>query len=351
MAREKKVKIKNINKLSFKGKASSLAFALLALVLTIIAFGGLLFLRNMVSDKIIYQSVVVAKQEIPENEIITTANATSYFTMKDVNTLDTTSGYMTSVDGIMGMQAKVSLLQGEIVSEKDFRNVAKFTEDFADPIEISVDIGAIANADGGKIRGGDVVNIAMMFDREQLGLTGSLETVSQVNGTGKLLSLPDLSMADDDDGSIDLDSLIDDEDESDLFEDDTTVLPEEVQEPVTITTDEMTDGDSKYNFEYYANYVLENVYVSKALDSAGTEISPTDKDSTASILIFVIDKSEESAVNNALANCSNIRVSKVVNKELEAERDNASAVEVQDEAEKTLAEQMAEDAQAKEEQE
>lgn len=340
MARDK-VKIKNIKKPDFKGKASSLAFALLALVLTIIVFAGLLFVKDLVSDEIIYQSVVVAKQDIPENEIITEANAPTYFTLKDVNTLDTTTGYLTNVDNIIGTQAKVSLLQGEIVSQKDFKNVASYTENISDPIEISIDVGAIANADGGKIRSGDVVNIAMMFNREQLGLAETLDTVSQINGSGSLLSIPDLNLDQNSDSDGDLTDFFDDVDSSEdsFFEDSMS----DSTDPINLTEADLSSASDDYNFEYYANYVLENVYVVKALDSSGAEISPTDSSSASNILVFVIDKSQESAVNNALANCSNIRVSKVVNNELDTERAIQAANEEAVAEEKSLAEQMADE--------
>lgn len=315
MEREKKSKIKKIHKFDLKEKASSLVFALIALVLTAIVFGGLLFLQDMLTEEIIYQNVIVAKTDIPENEIITEANASSYFTTKDINVLDATSGYLTSLDAIIGKQSKVSLLQGEIVSAKDFKDLQKYANNYNNPVEISVDVGSIANADGGKVRSGDLINLTMMFSREQLRYTSTLDTVSQVNGSDSIFTVDfgnsesitefdteDLSMEDD------IESLIDEDNSFDNNSTETKVVS-----PLPIETNTSSD-DSSYFFEYYAKYVLENIYVVKALDSSGNELSPTDTSSSANILVFVIDKKDESAVNNALANCSNIRVSKVVEK-------------------------------------
>ena len=61
---EKKPKIQKIKQPKKKIKASSLAFVLLSLVLTIALFFGLVLLQNVLSEKIVYQSVVVAKEEI-----------------------------------------------------------------------------------------------------------------------------------------------------------------------------------------------------------------------------------------------------------------------------------------------
>lgn len=340
MAREKKAIIKKLNEISFKGKASSIAFALLTLTLTIIVFSGLLFLQDIFTEEIIYQNVIVAKSDIPENEIITADNAKKYFTTKDINTLDTTNGYITSFEPLVGKQAKVSLLQGEIVSEKDFKDLAQYTNNYKNPVEISVDVGAIANADGGKIRSGDLINITMMFSREQLRYTTSIDTVSQTNGSGTLLSIPEfnLSTGTYEDTSED-ETAVDDAEASTAEE---TPVKEEISTDIAEPIEIKTPGD--YFFEYYAKYVLQDIYVVKALDSAGTEIPSTDTESTASILVFVIDKSDESDVNNALANCSNIRISKVVDSAQIAEESGYSGVEESEPEEQTTAEKIAEDA-------
>ena len=71
---------------------------------------------------------------------------------------------------------------------------------------------------------------------------------------------------------------------------------------------------SEYRYETWAQYVMENLYIHKALDSSGIEIDPTDTEASASILIFIIDKSNEADLNNALANCTAMRISKCYDK-------------------------------------
>ena len=352
MAREKKSVIKNLKKtdlkLSLKGKASSIAIAMLSLVLAILVFGLLLFAQNKLSDEIIYQQVVIAKVDIPENEIITESNAEKYFELKNMNTLDTTNGFMTDVNAILGKQSKVSLLKGEVVSVKDFKDTFSYLHGIKNPVEISIDVGAIANADGGKIRSGDIVNLTMMYSRNQLNMDGSMEQVSQINGT--VVDIPDynfdMSSFEYYDGSEDYEN----EDISDISEDDMEMLIDEDFTSFDDNEDVVTDGNKNvdnYVFDYYAKYVLENLYVVKALDSAGTEISPTDTVSSANILVFVIDKEDEPSLNNALVNCSNIRISKIV--DTSSVSSIYSKIEVDDksvessDSEKTLAEEIAED--------
>lgn len=352
MAREKKSVIKNLKKtdlkLSLKGKASSIAIAMLSLVLAILVFGLLLFAQNKLSDEIIYQQVVIAKVDIPENEIITESNAEKYFELKNMNTLDTTNGFMTDVNAILGKQSKVSLLKGEVVSVKDFKDTFSYLQGIKNPVEISIDVGAIANADGGKIRSGDIVNLTMMYSRNQLNMDGSMEQVSQINGT--VVDIPDydfdMSSFEYYDGSEDYEN----EDISDTSEDDMEMLIDEDFTSYDDNEDVVIDGNKNvdnYVFDYYAKYVLENLYVVKALDSAGTEISPTDTVSSANILVFVIDKEDEPSLNNALVNCSNIRISKIV--DTSSVSSIYSKIEVDDksvessDSEKTLAEEIAED--------
>lgn len=312
--REKKVR--NIKKPGMQIKASSLLFALLALVLTVIVFGVLLFVQDYVKEDITYKAVVVAKTDIPENEIITESNAVSYFEMKNMNILDTMDGSLISVDEILGEQTKVFMYAGEIVTAKDFKSNDFSYDSFENPVEISINVGEVASADGGKIRAGDTVNIAMMFDREQLGMDNSLQSVAY---SGSLFT---------NSFNIEEDSLFADEESENENEDES--LTEEIEEEsgffteslspiddkvVELTDEDMNSGDKNdYVFNYYAEYILENIYVTKALDGSGIEISPTDTESAASILVFVIEKDQELAVNNALANCVNIRVSKSISK-------------------------------------
>lgn len=303
--------IRNIKKPDLKGKASSLLFALLALALTILVFGVLLFLQNIFKEDITYKEVLIAKTDIPENEIITEANVSSYFERKEMNILDTMNGCINSVDSIIGTQSKVFLYKGEIITEKDFRNVSQNVYDFNNPVEISIDVGAAANADGGKIRAGDTVNINMMFTRNQLGLNNSLKSVTS--------SVPDIqTYIQENLPNDDMEELFSDESE---FEEPDDSDEEDMQEiagvPITLTEDDLISvngPNSDYTFDYYAEYILQDVHVTKVLDASGAEISPTDTSSVASILVFTIEKEQELAINNALANCANIRVSKVVYK-------------------------------------
>lgn len=288
----KKPNVKNLNKQNKRGMISSIAFALLALVLTVVVFAGLVYAENALTDNIVYKEVVVAKSDIPENEIVTEANMNQYFTIKSVNVLDATSDSIANLNPVMGMRTKVALLKDEIVTTKDFENIESYTNDIENPIEVSIDIGHIANADAGKLRAGDVVNLSFMYSRTQLNLSAdanytSYPTVNTITNTNW-------------DEFGDDDFAFDDEEEVDVENKINYAAP--------------TSNDNNYVLDYYSKYVLENLYIKAVYDTSGTEISPADKESSATILVFVIDKSQESLVNDAISNCNGIRISKVIQK-------------------------------------
>ena len=296
--KERKPKIEKMKKPREKMNPSSLLFVGLSLLLTVGFYFGLIIVQNLLLEDVTYKQVVVAKNTIPENTIITEENAPEYFTLKQINILDATEGCLSEVSGLYGQKARVDLYTGEEITLKDFENISAYTEDFKDPVEVSIKISDIADADGGKLREGDLVNLTMMFTNEQLGLTTSGQTSSiQTTTTESSTSLFES-----------FESVTENTEESSVE----TSSVEEVNPAINVESDVTSATIATYRYDSWAQYVLEDLYVSKALDSSGVEIASTDTDSSASILIFVIEKENEADLNNALANCSALRISKVV---------------------------------------
>lgn len=318
--KEKESVVRDIKNSSAKKKSSNLIFSILALVLTIVIFGGLLFLQSFFKEKIVYKSVVCAKTDIPEGEIITEDNAQKYFEMKNINILDTSDKTLTELNPVVGERTKVALNKGETVAEKDFDTSKVDLSQFKEPVEISVPLGDPASSNGGKIRAGDVVNLAMMYSRTQLNMSQQLESVPVSSSSNSLFSgVENMSESSTSTETTSIETSSTSTETVSTENADTTSMPEttstsetQLQNPTELTSDDFKDSSSgSYIYDYYGEYVIENVTVEKALDSKGIEIQAGDTDSVASILMFVIDKSDEIAINNALANCSNIRVSKV----------------------------------------
>lgn len=290
---EKKPKIKKIKKTGRKISFSSMLYMGVSLFLTVGLFVGLVTLQSFLMEDITYQEIIVAKQNIPQNTIITQENVSQYLTVKAVNILEMTGGSLLNTDELIGQKAIVSLYAGEDVTLKDFERLSIYTENFAEPVEVSVKIADIADADGGKLRAGDLVNLTMMFTNEQLGLANSKKTDSGHSSTSLFESV---------------ESVVGENETADKSgeEKDASAAADEEKTAV------ITPTISSYQYETWAQYVMENLYISKVLDSAGVEIESTDTESTASILVFVIEKKNEADLNNALANCTSLRISKVV---------------------------------------
>jgi len=80
---------------------------------------------------------------------------------------------------------------------------------------------------------------------------------------------------------------------------------------------------------------MDGLYVKAVLNGEGQEISPDDRDSVVAMFIFIIPKADERDLNNILANCSGMRISKNVT--------------VADEAKNSLIEQPAQEQSSEEE--
>ena len=265
--RESKVKVKKKKqKKSAKEIISGMLFAVIGLALAGGLFVGLMFLQNYFSDDITLKEVLVVKEPVAKGEIITEENAASYFESKSYNILNTPADAIEigQIAELYGKKALVSLSVSETVAFKDFEDIDMYSENIDNPVEVSVAVSGAESSDGGKIRAGDFVNITLMFDKRILGKDGSVQSVSYEEGESEAPAVSSGSMF------------------------------------------------SVYNYSSYAQYVLQNVCIKTVLTADGQVIEPTDTTSVAGILVFVIPKDAELELNNALANCSSMRISRVL---------------------------------------
>ena len=350
--KDKENVVREIKHKASRKKSSNFILSILALVLTVIVFAGLLFLQGLFKEDIVYKNIVCAKTDVPEGAIITKNNASDYFTMKNMNALDIPEKALTSLTPIEGSRTKVAFVSGEVISEKDFDSSNVDLSKFKNPVEISIPLGDAASSNGGKLRAGDVVNLTMMYSRKQLGMSEVGEETqtstpvmveSSVQVDGNIVTDEAASETTEETQSTEkIEKDVADTSETTSTETTDTSMTEtttQTQVPVEtkinevklndtkMLTDDNFDSSSKdYAYDMYGEYVLQDVTVEKALDSKGVEIKAGDTETSASILMFIIDKDEEVPINNALANCSGIRVSKVYTKaaqEKDMEEDSA----------------------------
>ncbi len=270
--REAKTKIKKKRqKRSAKEIFSGIFFSIIGLALAGGLFIGLMFLQSYFADDITFKEVLVVKAPILKGEIITEANAGDYFENKSFNVLNTPADALVpdQLESLYGKKALVPLSVLETVSAKDFENINEYLDKIANPIEISVPLSGISASDGGKIRAGDFVNITLMFEKNILGKDGAKTSgVYYVGDNGEAYTV-----SGSDSNSVSL---------------------------------------SVYNYPSYAQYVLQNVCVKSVLAGDGTEIPPSDSSAVAGILVLVIPEEIELELNNALENCTSMRVSKIL---------------------------------------
>lgn len=318
MAREKKAKVRSMKpKKSFKERASSFLFAIISLAVAAVLFVGLLFLQNYFAEDITYREVIVASVDIPEGEIITEENFGKYFGTSNINVLNSTVGALSREDAekLINMKSRVSLQKGEIVTLKDFQDLNVYLDSIENPIEISIAVDSMASSDGGKIRAGDLVNITLMFTKGQLQGEPSNVNVNLV--PTQPVTEPVDGEETEETEEKDYDDMTTEE-KADYLSDIAGLKPGSyyVDDANAVAQNVTVNGtDTKlsvYQYDAYSQYVLENIYVSKVLASDGSVIEPTDTESTAAIFIFIIPKAMELELNNALENCTSMRVSKIL---------------------------------------
>lgn len=290
--KEKKPIIKKIKKPGVKKTASGLLFAIISFILSIGLFLGLVIVQDYLIEEVTYQTVLVAKKDIPVNLIITESNADEYFKTKNINIFDSISGAITDPSSIIGKKAIVPLYNGELITAKDFENICAYTQDIENPVEIAIEVSDLASAGGGHLRAGDLVNISMVFTKDLL----SDDTAEKENETSTSKENIYNSFAEEDPIDSEFENM-------------------ETEVEAVSSNDEMKASRLKtYDYSQRSQYVMEDLYIERVLDKNGVPIDSTDEKTIASILVFIIDKSEEVEFNNALVNCKFLRISKILEK-------------------------------------
>ena len=297
--KDEAVEIK-MNKKSMKKprKKGSIGFGLLALVLAFLTFVGMMFLQNYLTSQVVYQTVISAKADIPERITITAENASKYLGTKNINMLDMTKNTVTNVNDIIGKQARISLDAGCVLTKNDFEDISVYADGFTDPIEVTIDVSNIANANAGKIRNGDIINVTALMSK-----------TSKSDSAVSYSSLMEPIVADEDvvepttEAGTEAENTAETENTTE-----TTVTP-----PETAKTSVFENNGYVVNKE--STYVIKNVFVTHVYDSNGVELLASDKESNASLIKFTIERADERDFNTIIGNSDNIRISRVLRKD------------------------------------
>lgn len=156
---EPKVKRAKVKKVKTHSTAKSLTAIISALIITMAIFTGLIYLNNYISEDVAYKDVVVAKNNIPENLYVTQENASDYFTIESVDIRALPKDSLSSLTDYLGRYISYDISEKEVITEKDFKELS--TDEFENPVEVSLMVDNLGNAVCGKLRAGDVINIIL----------------------------------------------------------------------------------------------------------------------------------------------------------------------------------------------
>lgn len=138
----------------------------IALVLGLVAFIGLLWVERQSLKDLERKPVVVCIADCPAGEPVTESNVRKYFSITDVAESLVTSTTLTSLDELVGSYPKMQISDGEIIYTT-MMNQNNPTENLEQPVEISV-TAEIDYAVAGRIRKGDVVNVYVRDSRSNV---------------------------------------------------------------------------------------------------------------------------------------------------------------------------------------
>ena len=106
----KKIRLGNVNK-------KNMITSIIALVVAIAMFSGLVYLERYINTPITYKNVVVANSDIPEGTIITADNVNTYFVVKSMNEAEIPSNAYSELESVIGQKLNSEIVSGEMVFE------------------------------------------------------------------------------------------------------------------------------------------------------------------------------------------------------------------------------------------
>lgn len=161
-------------------KGSGFARFLIAFIIAIIVFGALLVIQSNVTNKYKKSSVLVVKEGgVPARTDITKDNYKDYFEVVEraTNQLPEGSIEEKDIESIYGVTIKNDLVKGEILNQVNYVN----TEDFIsyigeDKVKAGFGISELSNVICGTLRRGDVIDITVIYYKDNDDTTDPLAT-------------------------------------------------------------------------------------------------------------------------------------------------------------------------------
>ena len=137
----------------------------LALLLALALFAGLLAVQSQVLGKYEQVEVAVAKKDMEAGTDLTEFNTGEYFEIIKVRKSLVVDSSIRRLKELYGHHTRIPFKKGAMAYQENFQSESRETKDLADPIEVSVSLSSFSDGVAGTLRKGDRVHI-YFIDRE-----------------------------------------------------------------------------------------------------------------------------------------------------------------------------------------
>lgn len=153
----------NNSKKRKRGKGG-LGTVIIPLAISLALFFALIMYQQNQMKAYNTKEVVVAITEVPEKLAVSKQNAATYFQTIRVPENAVVDGTYTSVNDLVGLITADDIHAHEIVSKYSMTDENDYISTVQDPVEISFAVNDAADAVGGTIRAGDIVDVSVLSD-------------------------------------------------------------------------------------------------------------------------------------------------------------------------------------------
>lgn len=160
-------------------KRAKLNRIIFGFVMAVILFVALVTIENAVIKNEIKVDTVVATQDIDARTVIDAEKVSEYFKVIQLPEAYRPSNALENMEALEnGIVTTEALVVNSVVSNGSFTSRDDIVLGIEDPVEVSINLGAIEDAVAGKVRAGDIVNISKVWP-ESTGLLNEVEWHSE----------------------------------------------------------------------------------------------------------------------------------------------------------------------------
>ena len=160
-------------------KRAKLNRIIFGFVMAVILFVALVTIENAVIKNEIKVDTVVATQDIDARTVINAEQVSEFFKVIQLPEAYRPSNALESMEALEnGIVTTEALVVNSVVSNGSFTSRDDIVLGIEDPVEVSINLGAIEDAVAGKVRAGDIVNISKVWP-ESTGLLNEVEWHSE----------------------------------------------------------------------------------------------------------------------------------------------------------------------------